>query len=207
MIGFANDETDLTKLHFLATQYSGMFTSEDYSITGYLNKKVVNARSSLTSSAWEPRRYAFPIIRLADLYLMYAEALNEAKSAPDAAVYEYIDMVRERAGLAGVVDSWSKYSKYPSKPTTKEGMRDIIRKERLNELAMEGKRFWDMRRWKIELPSVIRGWNIKGKTATEFYRITELFDRPRYTYKDFLWPLKVEALQKNPNLVQNPGWN
>lgn len=207
MSGYANDEAALSKPHLRAAEYSGMTGSEDYSITGYLNKKIISYRSSLTSSNWQPYRYAFPIIRLADLYLMYAEALNESHSSPDQAVYEYIDKVRERAGLAGVVESWSLFSKYPTKPTTKDGMRDIIRKERLNELAMEGKRFWDLRRWKIELPSAVKGWNIKGATAQEFYRVTTIFERTRYTYKDFLWPLKVETIQKNPNLVQNPGWN
>lgn len=207
MAGDANDEAALSKPHFWASQYSGMRGSEDYSITGYLNKKVISYRSSLTANAWSPYRYAFPIIRLADLYLMYAEALNESLSSPNATVYEYIDKVRERAGLEGVVESWAQYSKYPNKPATKEGMRDIIRAERLNELSLEGKRFWDLRRWKIELPNAIKGWNIKGKTAEEFYRVTTVFERPKFTYREFLWPLRVETIQKNPNLVQNPGWN
>lgn len=85
-------------------------------------------------------------------------------------------------------------------------MREIIRMERLNELAGEGKRFWDMRRWKESLPTEIRGWNVKGETASTFYRVSTLYQRTKFTYKDFLWPLKVEAIQKNPNLVQNPGW-
>lgn len=207
MAGDANDEAALSKPHFLAQEYSGLITSEDYSISGYLNKKVISYRSSLTSSAWQPYRYSFPIIRLADLYLMYAEALNESLSSPNQTVYDYVDKVRERAGLNGVVESWQNYSRYPTKPNTKEGMRDIIRKERLNELAMEGKRFWDLRRWKEELPNTIKGWNVRGKTAADFYRVTTLYERPKYTYKDYLWPLKVETIQKNPNLVQNPGWN
>lgn len=207
MAGDANDESALSKAHFLAQEYSGMAGSEDYSITGYLNKKLISYRSSLTTTAWVPYRFAFPIIRLADLYLMYAEALNESLSTPNQDVYEYIDLVRTRAGLNGVVDSWANFSKFPNKPTTKEGMRDIIRKERLNELALEAKRFWDLRRWKVELPSIIRGWNIKGKTAEDFYRVTTVFERSRYTYKDYLWPLKVETIQKNPNLIQNPGWD
>lgn len=205
--GYADDsQAKLSKYHFRRKEYSGQTTSEDHSYTGYLNKKVCSYRSSLTSNSWTPYRYAFPIIRLSDLYLMYAEALNESQNAPDDAVYEYIDLVRQRAGLEGVKESWQKYSKYPNKPNTREGMREIIRMERLNELAGEGKRFWDLRRWKQELPSQIRGWNIKGETAETFYRVTVLFERPKYTYKDFLWPLKVEAIQKNPNLVQNPGW-
>lgn len=137
---------------------------------------------------------------------MYTEALNETMSTPNNEVFHYINEVRKRAGLEGVKESWSKYSKYPNKPNTREGMREIIRMERLNELAGEGKRFWDMRRWKESLPTEIRGWNVKGETASTFYRVSTLYQRTKFTYKDFLWPLKVEAIQKNPNLVQNPGW-
>ena len=137
---------------------------------------------------------------------MYAEALNEVKDSPDDEVYRYVDLVRERAGLEGVVDSWGKYSINPDKPMTQGGMRQIIRNERLNEMAGEGRRFWDLRRWKQDLPSEVRGWNIKGQSAQEFYRVTTLYRRTKYSYKDYLWPLKVSSLLKNPNLVQNPGW-
>lgn len=191
---------------FRAREVSGRSTSEDHSFTGYLNKKVCSYECNLTSGSWSPYRYAFPIIRLADLYLMYAEALNEVKDSPDDEVYRYVDLVRERAGLEGVVDSWGKYSINPDKPMTQGGMRQIIRNERLNELAGEGRRFWDLRRWKQDLPSEVRGWNIKGQSAQEFYRVTTLYRRTKYSYKDYLWPLKVSSLLKNPNLVQNPGW-
>ena len=205
--GFKDDtQKNLSKYHFRRTEYSGLSTSEDYSYTGYLNKKVCSYRCNLTDDSWSPHRYAFPIIRLADLYLMYTEALNETMSTPNNEVFHYINEVRKRAGLEGVKESWSKYSKYPNKPNTREGMREIIRMERLNELAGEGKRFWDMRRWKESLPTEIRGWNVKGETASTFYRVSTLYQRTKFTYKDFLWPLKVEAIQKNPNLVQNPGW-
>lgn len=207
MSGFSNDTTVLAFPHMRAQEYGGVTTSEDYSITGYLNKKIVSNKSSLTSSALSVYRYSFPIIRLADLYLMYTEALNESLTTPNEEVFTYIDKVRKRAGLKGIRESWSQFSKYPDKPNSKAGLREIIRKERLNELALEGKRFWDLRRWKQELPSEIKGWNIKGKTAEDFYRINVVFERPTYIYKDFLWPIKVDALQKNPNLIQNPGWD
>jgi len=85
-------------------------------------------------------------------------------------------------------------------------MREIIRMERLNELACEGKRFWDLRRWKKELPREVKGWYVQGETAQEFYRVTTLYLRSRYSFKDYLWPLKVETVLKDPNLGQNPGW-
>lgn len=196
----------LATYHFRKKEFSGITSSEDYSYTGYLNKKVCSYRSNLTNDSWVPYNYAFPLIRLSDLYLMYSEALNESLSSPNDDVYKYIDLVRKRAGLKGVKDAWKAFSKYPDKPNTREGMREIIRMERLNELACEGKRFWDLRRWKIELPKEIKGWNVKGETAETFYRVTQLFERPKYTYKDFLWPLQTSTIQRNPNLVQNPGW-
>lgn len=205
--GYKSDnQADLGMYRFRKAEISGMRVSEDYSYTGYLNKKVCSYKSNLSGSAWVPYRYSFPIIRLADLYLMYAEALNETMETPNDEVFKYIDLVRKRAGLKGVKESWSNYSRYPNKPNTRAGMREIIRAERLNELACEGKRFWDMRRWKIELPSQIKGWNVKGGDLETFYRVTVLFERPKYSYKDFLWPISVGAIQKDPNLVQNPGW-
>ena len=205
--GYTNDEpANLAFYHFRAKEVSGRQTSEDHSYTGYLNKKVCSYKTGLTKDGFSPYRYSFPIIRLADLYLMYAEALNESQESPTQDVYDYVDLVRERAGLKGVKESWSKYSKSPDKPNTKNGMREIIRMERLNELACEGKRFWDLRRWKKELPREVKGWHIQGETAQEFYRVTTIYLRSKYCFKDYLWPLKLETILKDPNLVQNPGW-
>src|SRR5690606_15260110 len=50
--------------------------------------------------------YPYPVIRLADLYLLYAEALNEY-SGPSAEVYHYVDLVRERAGVPRLEEVWS----------------------------------------------------------------------------------------------------
>src|SRR5690606_9722659 len=93
-------------------------------------------------------RYAFPIIRLADLYLLYSESLNEWKETPDPDVYQYIDLVPARSGLQGVVESSANHSIQPDKPLSREGMREIIQRERMNELAFEGVRVWALRRCK-----------------------------------------------------------
>lgn len=180
----------------------------EFSATGYFVKKLINPNNALnTNTMLAQYEFPWPVIRLADLYLLYAEALNEVKGAPDAEVYEFIDLVRERAGLEGVVDSWANYSNEPTKPTTKEGMREIIRQERLIELAFEGKRFWDLRRWKeaekyMNMP--IQGWDINGK-GLGFYNVTTIFT-PSFEFKDYLWPIMEQERIKNPNLVQNPGW-
>ena len=209
MHGYPNDNNaTLGRPIYLMGQGLGYQNDQDYSITGYGCKKLVGYRTGVGASGGTvtPWRYAFPIIRLADLYLMYAEALNESLNAPNKDVYDAVDVVRARASLKGVVESWANHSINPTKPASKEGMREIIRRERLNELAFEGKRFWDMRRWMEEPIHPIQGWNVRARTYPEFYQVTNLFEPPRYTFKDFLWPIRLDQIQKNPNLMQNPGW-
>ncbi|PIF02113.1 MAG: RagB/SusD family nutrient uptake outer membrane protein [Draconibacterium sp.] len=180
----------------------------EFSATGYFMKKLINPNDALnTNTMLSYYDFPFPVIRLADVYLLYAEALNEVKSAPDAEVYEYIDLVRERAGLKGVVESWSQYSKSPDKPKTKDGMRSIIHQERLIEMAFEGQRFWDLRRWKEAealMNKPIQGWDINGK-GLNFYNVTTIY-LSNFTFKDYLWPIREDERIKNANLVQNPGW-
>jgi len=180
----------------------------EFSATGYWPKKLISPRNGFSGNSYEiDYSFPFPIIRLADLYLLYAEALNEVKAAPDAEVYEYIDKVRERAGLQGVVESWAANSKIPDKPTKKEGMRKIIQQERMIELSFEGQRFWDLRRWKLAADYMnrpIRGWDIGGR-GLNFYNVTTIYT-PRFEFKDYFWPIREQERINNPNLVQNLGW-
>lgn len=181
-----------------------------YSITGYWAKKPSHYETYVTSSGGgDQYRFSFPIIRLADLYLLYAEALNESNSAPTSEVYDCVDKVRERAGLEGVLSSWANYSNIPNKPTTQEGMREIIQRERMIELSFEGKRFWDLRRWKLAqsvIPGTIKSWNIEASKEEEYYHVIPI-DNINFTTKEYLWPIKAHSLRVNTNLVQNPYWN
>ncbi|GHT38950.1 starch-binding protein [Bacteroidia bacterium] len=183
--------------------------SERYSVTGYLPKKLVNRETTLSTSSWTCHWYSYPFIRLADLYLMYAEALNEVKAAPDNEVYEYIDKVRERAGLKGVRETWtSAPSLHPEYITNKGRMRDIIHRERLIELAFENAPCWDILRWmeaETRWNKYIKGWNIYGGDAADYYQIRTVA-ASKFVYRDYFTPISQEALDRNPNLVQNPGW-
>lgn len=88
-------------------------------------------------------------------------------------------------------------------------MRDIIQQERLIEFAFEGKRFWDIRRWKRaseEFNKDISGWNYLGDEDSEYYQIRTLNQQRFVSPRDYLWPLSENTLLQNPNLVQNPGW-
>jgi len=211
---FSLETTNIEELPYLnakAGAPSGKNGFEIYSITGYFAKKLVHYENIISLQGSTIKGYSFPIIRMADLYLNYAEVLNETKDSPDAEVYEYIQRVRHRAGLdigSDLVSTWTQYSSNPGKPTTKEGMRDIIRQERMIELALEGHRYWDIRRWKLAgdyFSRPIRGWNIYRSDVEGFYEIENIFYR-NFLVKDYLWPISQNELLRNPNLVQNPGW-
>ena len=150
----------------------------------------------------------WPIYRLSELYLFYAEALNESLSTPDQRVYHAIDQVRIKSGLKGVVESWQKHSKFPNKVRTKEGMRDIIRRERTNELIFEGKRFYDLRRWKtahIAMNKPTKGFNVSADDTKKFNQIQVLLIQ-EFIRRDYLVPIATVDIRENTNLVQNPFW-
>ena len=182
------------------------------SATGYFVKKLVSYKNENRQESYVLYSYSVPIIRLADLYLMCSEALNEVKEQPDAEVYEYIQKVRWRAGLdmnSTLVDTWRVYSNNPTKPTTKTGMAEIIRNERHIELAFEGHRYHDLRRWKMAVETMnnrpIRGWTITESLPEGFYR-EKVIHVKSFTPRDYLWPLQNSAININPKLVQNPNW-
>jgi hypothetical protein len=206
--GNGNNETAEMYLKARSGEEHGVMGTTRHLICGYFAKKLVNVETVKTGNTYQPERYPYPLIRLSDLYLMYAEALNESKSIPDAEVYRWIDGVRLRAGLKGVVESWAK-SSVPNKPATKEGMRKIIKRERLIELAYESQRFWDLRRWKDAedyLNEPVRGWYYNGEKVDDYYVVTTYWNQRMFRTRDYLWPLKLNTLIVNPNLMQNPGW-
>lgn len=187
---------------------------DNYSVTGFFTKKLVSYELVLTQSTntgGQCSSYAFPIIRLADLYLLYAECLNECKDSPDEEVYEYIQLVRDKAGLdretGGLVETWATYSSNPDKPKTKDGMRDIIQRERMIELAFEGQRFYDLRRWKLAMDYCnrpVRGWSVT-ESDDSFYTPSYI-DFPTFTPKNYFWPIKLDDLYRNNKLQQSYLW-
>jgi hypothetical protein len=129
------------------------------------------------------------MLRMADLYLLYAEAVNESEGpngAHSSDMFRYIDLVRSRAGLPGVKKAWDDYSDTPGKYNTQAGMKEIIHRERLIELSFEGQRFWDLRRWKevaaeyekVSCPAIAiqpkREKDMTGKKKT-YYRYSICF--------------------------------
>ncbi|SMG08532.1 RagB/SusD family nutrient uptake outer membrane protein [Arenibacter troitsensis] len=189
-------------------QRTGKTDANRWGVSGYWPKKLVyyeNVQRG-TSYGYSNRAYPFPVVRLADLYLLYAEALNESGKSSEA--IPWIDLVRDRAGLNGVVESWTAASTNPNKPNTQDGLRDIIHDERLIELVFEGHRFWDLRRWKRAgefLNSDKRGWNAEGENTEDYYKVISIGSY-RFLTRDYLWPIAENDIITNSNLVQNPGW-
>ncbi|GKG73018.1 starch-binding protein [Parabacteroides goldsteinii] len=208
--GYNKFPDNVKHCEFCAKEYSGVASaSEAFSVTGYGAKKMHSFKDAMTANDYSIEYYPFPIMRMADLYLLYAEALNEY-SGPSGEVYKYVDMIRERAGLEGVQASWTKYSISPSKAATKEGLREIIQHEREIELVFEGQHFWDLRRWKRiqDFNEQPKGWNvIQGDTQDLFYTVTSVAQTPvEFSVRDYFWPINEKEISINSNLVQNFDW-
>lgn len=204
----AGNFVDSTSWHYEAKagQYSSKgIQMENY--TGYFPKKFINYNNVMTGgNSRTTVNYPWPEMRLADLYLLYAETLNEA-NGPGGDVYQWINLVRQRAGIPTVEESWTNYSTNPSEHTTKDGLRRIIHREREVELVFE-QRFYDLRRWKEAeraMNEPIQGWDGTKADPDAYYRIVTLFNRT-FLKRDYLWPLRELDLEINLNLVQNPGW-
>jgi hypothetical protein len=195
-------------------EYSSVFNPGDYNATGYWPKKLVSINTTFRdANSISYETFPFPDMRYADLLLLCAEAINETAqeelSSPPAEAYKYIDEVRDRAGLEGVITSWDKYSNVKDKPLTKKGLREIIQHERKVELACEGHYYWDSRRWKTaqkEQTRLIQGWNVSASDVNEYYSVTTVYTHAFTSPRDYFAPIPDSDLEKNPQLIQNPGW-
>lgn len=158
-------------------------------------------------------------IRYADILLLYAEALNELTvphnitswkgdtyviSREKSEMERGIHPVRIRAGLPDYPDSFY--------DNDVDGMRNAIKRERMIELMGEGKRYFDLRRWKDapkEEALQIYGCNVFANEANrdEFYNPIPIFNLPStFSEKLWLWPILHRELKRNTRLTQNPGW-
>ena len=177
--------------------------SNNYSPSGYLNKKGVSPSYAAVGLS-NPPKYSWPILRLAELYLNYAEALVELNRLDEAKIF--LNKIRNRAGIPTVEESWAK----TGKSLTQELMRQIVRQERTIELYLENHRFWDVRRWKQGdqyFNVKAKGMNIQGTDDASFFNVTEVvFQRKFITPTHYLLPIPIEETNKNTKLIQNPGY-
>lgn len=137
----------------------------------------------------------FIILRYADVLLMYAEAKIELGQI-DQSVYGAINQVRDRAGLPPITGTHSQAQ-----------LREIVRHERRVELALEGLRLFDIRRWRIG-EEVMPGRSYGIDFVDENGQIETVLGDNRFfdPARDYLWPIPLKELDLNPALGQNPGY-
>lgn len=196
------------------TKSETIVNNDFQNICGYwLKKHIFSWIPTQNYSTYLRKNETTPIIRLAEVYMMQAEAWNEYLEKPNDKVYGPLDKVRVRAGILPVKEAWQTYSLEPTKVESKEGMRDIIRQEYNIEFAFEAHRYWDIRRWLIaheEMNEEQFGWNILGTSFESFYNngdgpiplgIKYKFIAPR----DYFAPFKAEEILIS-GMRQNVGW-
>lgn len=183
----------VTNMEFSGNSGRSQSTS-DVSPTGYIVRKNV--------ATGDGERGAL-LLRLANIYLDYAEALNEY-APTNTDILKYLNLIRERAGVP-------QYGTGPDAlpaPATQAEMREAIRRERRVELAFENSRYFDTRRWKIAETTdggAFYGMNMTADGAN-FYQKTLLETRVFKADRDYLFPIPNNQVLINENMVQNPGW-
>jgi starch-binding outer membrane protein, SusD/RagB family len=185
------------RVEFMILGRDGRKTGPDYTPTGYLLRKFSDPMVDVVQGRFTLKTWIF--FRLGELYLNYAEALNE-ESGPVADVYKYVNAIRSRAGLPNLAAGLSK-----------EQMREKIRHERRIELAFETHRYFDTHRWKLS--EVVDNRNITGMNVESgrfnqdnSYYIRTVIEKRVFEKKHYLWPIPQVEINKVPTLVQNPGW-
>lgn len=173
--------------------------------TGYYLKKFIQEKIKLPTN--QTASHVWHIFRYGEILLNYAEAMNEAYG-PDVVPANYslsaraaLNLIRARTGVA-----------MPAIPAgfTQVDFREKIRNERRIELAFEGHRFWDVRRWMIANQTEnapLKGMRItKTGTNTFSYEIVKIEDRKFTSPAMFWYPVPFSELVKYKNWTQTTGW-
>lgn len=157
--------------------------------TGFWVKKYLDPKDRNGASP----SLDYMIIRYAEVLLNYVEALVELGDWQNADVIKHLNDIRTRAGMP-VVDV-TKYN-------TQEKLRQLIRRERTAELAFEGARFYDIRRWDM-LGDVMNG-QVYGAVDPATGQPVLVETRSCNVQRDFRYPIPLNELLANPKMTQNP---
>jgi len=175
--------------------------------SGYLIRKFVTDGCNSVDNEWNNLNIVIPYMRLADVYLMYAEAVLQGYGTPQSSHQGYLsaldafNKIRERAGVPPMDARYS---------ASKDGFMEELMRERAVEFAFEGLRWHDLRRWnvagqtKYKNKTVIdfgRGSDGKPINLTERVVVTRVFDA-----KHNWLPLPTNQVNLYPSFGQNPGW-
>ncbi|WP_455098553.1 RagB/SusD family nutrient uptake outer membrane protein [Prevotella histicola] len=164
--------------------------------TGYYLRKFLNENVNIQTGGGSDG-HVVPLFRLAEIYLNYAEALNEYDPTnPDIVVY--LNKIRERVSLPDVPSG-----------LTQEQMRTLIHHERRVELAFEEHRFWDVRRWKVAsstLGAPVKGVKITQDDAGNFTYSPVQVEQRVFQPKMYWYPIPQSEVLKLHHWEQNKGW-
>ena len=163
--------------------------------TGYYLRKFLNEDVNIQTGG-SSSGHVVPLFRLAEIYLNYAEALNECDPTnPDIALY--LNKVRNRASLPNV------------SALSQEQMRAVIQHERRVELAFEEHRSWDVRRWKIAsstLGAPLMGVQIERKPLGGYTYMPVKVEQRVFQPKMYWYPIPQSEVLKLKQWKQNNGW-
>lgn len=172
--------------------------------TGYYLRKLLRSDVNLSPTSTTTQYHYNARIRYTEMFLDYAEAANEAygpkiDGGHGYSAYDVIKAIRDRAGLGDLGED----GYLEECAQSKEKMRELIRNERRIELSFEGFRFWDLRRWNLNLNEKAKGMSINAANNT--YTPIDVDIRE---YKDYMnyGPIPYTECLKFDQLQQNKGW-
>ena len=177
----------------------------DNTKVGYLWRRFLKPDQDYQNNQWG--EFFWFYYRLAEIYLNYAEACNEKPSREPAESLKYINLIRERAGLNKLEEAYPEINFL----SDQEALRQMIRKERMIELAFEGHRYYDCRRWMIaekEMNYMPKTLNVAATTFdASWERTYNIWNRAMvFEPKNYFMPINQEQLNEMVNITQNYGW-
>jgi hypothetical protein len=175
----------------------------DYVKVGYLFRRMSNPANDTEKGSWG-NGYSWPYIRFAEIYLDYAEACNEKPNRNEADALFYLNKVRNRSGLNNIEVA------YPEVKGNQTLLRELLRKERMVEMAFENLRYYDIRTWMIadkESNGPRYGLNLLATNYEDSWTRTDEICLPIvFQPKHYLFPIYQGQLEEMKNLTQNYGW-
>lgn len=185
-----------------ASTNDGLNKVETSTRTGYYLRKLLRQDVNMNPTSVNSQLHLKPRIRYTELYLIYAEAANEAwgplsGGSHSYSAYDVIKAIRQRAGI-GLTNNDAYLE---SVKNDKVAMRALIRNERRLELSFEGFRFWDLRRWNADLTETAKGDRITGG----LHEIIPVENR-LYSEHMIYGPVPYSEILKFGALRQNDGW-
>ena len=173
--------------------------------TGYYMKKLLRQDINLDPNVNSKQNHYTARIRYTELYLDYAEAANEAYGPTGGSGFSAYDVIKAIRQRAGIKDENGQDPYLESIKNDKDKMRELIRNERRIELCFEGFRFWDLRRWKLDITQEAKGVSITNVGAGKKYETISV-EKRNFKENGYYGPVPYDQILNFPSLAQNKGW-